>query len=75
METFVQPKITGYRQLSEAEAALMNIIKAKADEIGAMVAVLRCTTGLDQRWVDLGTDDLQKGFMSLIRSVAKPDSF
>lgn len=28
METFTQPKITGYRQLSEAEAALMNEGKA-----------------------------------------------
>ena len=27
METFPQPKITGYRQLNEAEVALMNWIK------------------------------------------------
>lgn len=27
METMTQPKITGYRQLSEEEAALMNEIK------------------------------------------------
>ena len=32
METFVQPKITGYRQLNEAEAALMNEIKARGVE-------------------------------------------
>ena len=31
METFTQPKITGYRQLNEAEAALMNEIKAHAE--------------------------------------------
>ena len=29
METFTQPKITGYRQLNETEAALMNEIKAQ----------------------------------------------
>lgn len=28
METFQQPKVTGYRQLNEIEAALMNEIKA-----------------------------------------------
>lgn len=31
METFAQPKITGYRQLSEAEANLMNRIKADGE--------------------------------------------
>lgn len=34
METFVQPKITGYRQLNEAEAALMNEIKAEEQKAG-----------------------------------------
>ena len=28
METFTQPKITGYRQLNEAEAQLMNAFKS-----------------------------------------------
>ncbi len=32
MDTFTQPKITGYRQLNEQEAELMNEIKAKAAE-------------------------------------------
>lgn len=29
MDTFQQPKITGYRQLSEVEAALMNVLKER----------------------------------------------
>ena len=41
METFTQPKITGYRQLSEEEVALMNKIKALAVEAGSLVAELR----------------------------------
>lgn len=41
METFVQPKITGYRQLSEAEVALMNEGKALAEQCGAYIAKLR----------------------------------
>ena len=36
METFTQPKITGYRQLSEAEVALMN--EGKALYLGPNVA-------------------------------------
>ena len=41
METFQQPKITGYRQLSEQEVALMNECKALAEQCGALVAKLR----------------------------------
>ncbi len=41
METMIQPKITGYRQLSEAEVALMNEGKALAEQCGAYIAKLR----------------------------------
>jgi hypothetical protein len=40
-ETFIQPKITGYRQLSVAEVALMNEGKALAEQCGAYIAKLR----------------------------------
>ena len=43
METFIQPKITGYRQLSEEEAALMNEGKALAEQVGNYLAKLRFT--------------------------------
>ena len=75
METFTQPKITGYRQLNEQEAALMNEIKQKGVELGALVEKLRATEGLDQRWVSIGATDLQTGTMALVRSVAQPTSF
>ena len=75
METFIQPKITGYRQLTEAEAALMNEIKARGVELGDLVAKLRTTTGLDQRWVSVGATDLQTGLMALTRGVAQPTTF
>lgn len=32
-------------------------------------------THCDKRWVAIGKTDLQKGFMALIRSIAKPESF
>ena len=41
MDTMQQPKITGYRQLSEAEAALMNEGKALAQQCGDYIAKLR----------------------------------
>jgi len=75
MDHFKQPKITGYRQLSEQEAALMNEIKLKGVELGELVDKLKSDQRLDQRWVSIGATDLQTGLMALVRSVAQPDSF
>jgi hypothetical protein len=90
METFTQPKITGYRQLSEAEVALMNEGKALAEACGAYVAKLRNHPDvtrtqapfdgsgfqpLDQRWISIGATDLQRGFMAVIRGIAQPTTF
>lgn len=38
MDVFEQPKITGYRQLGDAEVALMNEIKAEGERLGALQA-------------------------------------
>jgi len=90
METFTQPKITGYRQLTEAEVALMNEGKALAEQCGAFIAKLRTHSQagsnavlgspskeppLDQRWISIGATDLQRGFMAVIRGIAQPTSF
>jgi hypothetical protein len=89
MDTFTQPKITGYRQLSEAEVALMNEGKALAEKCGAYIAKLRQhpdsmrtnasnalgEAPLDQRWISIGATDLQRGFMAVIRGIAQPTTF
>ena len=68
-------KIKGYRDLSQAEIDLMNVIKAKAVELGALCDRLKATEGLDQRWVAIGKTDLQTGTMALVRAVAQPTTF
>ena len=88
METMIQPKVTGYRQLTDAEVALMNEGKALAEKVGAWIAKLRthpnvggpaptgdALTPLDQRWVSIGATDLQTGFMAVIRGIARPTTF
>lgn len=75
METFEQPKITGYRQLTAEEAALMNEVKARGVELGELVQKLRDRPELDQRWVSVGATDLQTGLMALTRSIAQPTTF
>lgn len=67
--------IKGYRDLSPEEIALMNEVKAKAAEVGALMDKLKATPGLDQRWVSIATTDLQKGFMFAVRGIAQPESF
>lgn len=67
--------IKGYRDLSQAEIDLMNEIKTKGAELGELVAKLRATDGLDQRWISIGATDMQTGLMALTRGVAQPTSF
>ena len=86
-EVFIQPKITGYRQLSEAEVSLMNEGKALAEKCGEYIAKLRTHINidggnahgaqppLDQRWISIGSTDLQRGFMAVIRGIAQPSTF
>lgn len=74
-------KIKGYRDLSEEEIALMNECKELAVKLGDLTTKIQkspltnTTIQIDQRWLAIGITDLQKGFMSIIRSIAKPTTF
>ncbi|HHZ7864496.1 TPA: DUF7681 family protein [Klebsiella pneumoniae] len=75
-------KIKGYRDLSAEEIALMNEGKDLAQKVGAFVEKLEAAEFAqtsdqtpDKRWLTIGKTDLQKGFMAVIRSIAKPTTF
>lgn len=68
-------KISGYRELNQAEIDAMNEIKAQGVVLGELVAKLRGDGELDQRWVSIGATDLQTGLMALTRAVARPTFF
>lgn len=68
-------KITGYRELSAEEIALMNRIKEQGACLGSMIEDLRALPDSDKRWVSIAETDLQKGIMAAVRSVARPASF
>ena len=74
-DVFIQPKITGYRQLTQEEADLMNEVKAEGIRLSALVDKLRATPDLDGRWISIGTTDLQTGLMALTRAIARPTTF
>lgn len=71
--------ITGYRTLSIAEIDLINEGKALAESVGAFIekvkTSLEAETQADGRWLSIGVTDIQKGFMAVIRSIAKPTTF
>ncbi len=68
-------QIKGYRELSPDEIALMNRVKAKAEEVGALVGELQQVAGLDQSAVSIARTELQTGFMWAVRSIAQPTTF
>lgn len=68
-------KIKGYRDLSEEEIALMNECKEMAVQVGSLVEKIFLVQTIDRRWTSIAQTDLQKGFMALIRSIAKPETF
>ena len=68
-------KISGYRELNQEEVDQMNRVKEVAKDVGALVEDMGTMDEVDKRWLAIGTTELQKGFMSLTRSVAKPGFF
>lgn len=68
-------KINGYRDLSEEEIGLMNECKDLASKVGELVERVNNSEDVDKRWSSIAKTDLQKGFMFLIRSIAKPTTF
>ena len=74
-------KIKGYRDLTQEEIDLMNESKALAAQVGEFINKLENTNVergavvADVGWLMTAKTDLQKGFMALTRSIAKPESF
>ena len=77
-------KITGYRDLTDAEISMMNEIKAGEVEIaGIHEATLECINELKNQGVDIGDayrqlaiakTEFEHAFMRLVRAVARPVS-
>ena len=68
-------KIKGYRDLSQEEIDLMNHIKTIGVKLGELTTELKNLPEVDQRWLAIGTTDLQTGLMALTRAVARPTTF
>jgi len=76
--------IKGYRVLSEKEVSMINRIKAHAEETRVLLEevkevhndnILNDDFAIDHRWHAIAKTGLQTGFMALVRSVARPETF
>lgn len=67
--------IKGYRNLSDDEILLINELKTLAEVVGEKVDEIYNREDSDKRWASIARTDLQTGFMALIRSIAKPETF
>lgn len=67
--------IKGYRELSQDEIDLMNDIKEHGESLRLLTERIKALPSTDKQWAKEGTIDLQKGIMSLVRSVAQPTTF
>lgn len=70
-------QIKGYRDLTQGEVDLMNAVKGKEAEAGAMVSLIEAVVAEsgDQeagRWVSLARTHLEIGMMFAAKAVARP---
>ena len=67
--------IKGYRELTENEVKAINDIKGLGEVLGSVISQMESDEIIDKRWLAIAKTDLQKGFMALTRSIAKPTTF
>lgn len=76
-------KIKGYRELTQGEIDRMNRAKQLEREVLEFIndEQARANSGqaldnmADPRWLAIAKTDIQKGFMSLGRAIARPDGY
>ncbi len=68
-------KIKGYRDLTQEEIDLMNEVKEKGAELGALIEKLDGIFEIDKNWLVVGKLGVQQGLMAIVRAITKPDFF
>ena len=66
-------QISGYRDLSTQEIAIMNKLKACETDVLALVQEVHNTPGANARSAALAKTEIQTGFMWAIRAIARPN--
>jgi menaquinone-dependent protoporphyrinogen IX oxidase len=66
-------EIKGYRELSEQDIELVNLIKEAEIQVGTLWRVVVGQSTADRRWTAVAKTHFQEGFTALVRSVTKPE--
>jgi hypothetical protein len=66
-------QISGYRDLSTEEIAIMNKLKACEKDVLALVQEVHNTPGVNARSAAIAKTEIQTGFMWAIRAIARPN--
>lgn len=70
--------IKGYRQLTEQELAVVNLIKTHGETTGNLVEEIRLLMEEypdSQRWASIAATHFQQGYMAISRAVTRPETF
>lgn len=78
---FLQPRLPGYKQISDEQASLMRSVKLAEQEIGSLIGFVR--RGLEKmglvvdhrtgRQLAMARSDFEVAFYHLNRAIANPD--
>ena len=68
-------KIKGYRDLTQEEIDLMNEVKIKGAELGAIIEKLDNIPEIDKNWLATGKLGVQQGLMAITRAITRPNFF
>lgn len=68
-------KIKGYRDLTQEEIDLMNEVKTKGAELGAIIEKLDNIPEIDKNWLVTGKLGVQQGLMAITRAITRPNFF
>lgn len=65
-------EIKGYRDLTEQDVELVNLIKDAEIEVGKLWNIVG-KKKTDPRWMSIAKTHFQEGFTALVRAVTKPE--
>ena len=67
-------QISGYRDLTEEEIALMNVIKEDEKLIAHLLGIVKQTPNVNMRNIAIARTAFEDAFMRLVRAVARLES-
>lgn len=67
-------KISGYRDLDQAEIDAINHVKAAEMAFASLWQDLGVIPGVDRRWLAVARTHIEEGCSAAVRAVARPDS-